>query len=97
LSREQKGFVLNKLEEVQTQFRSWRYLGSGALSAAQVSASVFGAYVNFGAEPWDKMASSLIVNEAGGVTYGSLKEKGVYVAAANQDVLNRIKTIFELQ
>lgn len=52
---------------VGLQFRSWRRVGSAALSLAWVAGGRFGAYVQLGElQPWDVAAGVPIVRAAGG-------------------------------
>ncbi len=56
------------LAAIARPFRSWRRVGSAALSLAWVAGGRFGAYVQMGAlQPWDLAVGAPLVQAAGGV------------------------------
>lgn len=56
------------LAEIARSFRSWRRIGSAALSLAWVAGGRFGGYVQMGSlQPWDLAVGAPLVLAAGGV------------------------------
>lgn len=74
--REKIRDILYKLGEKARRVLSY---GSGVLGASYVANGIFDAYFNISSHPWDHVAASLIVKNAGGkaATVSGEKQKGL--------------------
>ncbi|WP_062051377.1 inositol monophosphatase family protein [Bacillus sp. JCM 19034] len=72
-----------------------RRTGSAALDLCQVAAGRFEGYWEYKINPWDFEAGVLIVEEAGGAILKKQLEKGFFVLAGNEEVLNQIRMLIK--
>ncbi|HLA45276.1 MAG TPA: inositol monophosphatase family protein [Aggregatilineales bacterium] len=67
VAAEKRSLMLQFVNELLPHVRTLRCWGTSALAMAHVAAGYLDAYMQLGQKPWDVMAGSLLVMEAGGI------------------------------